>query len=102
MARDCRSAWGPYCLWAEAAQERPVALEHSDVWGQPPLQGAQQLAAYPRELQDVPWRAVPQAMRDELVLPPGEKTALRQVSPPPVPQAQWRVLLEQPALPQEP
>jgi hypothetical protein len=39
-------------------------------------------------------------MQDGLVLPPG-KTALRQVSLPPVPQAQSRVLLEQPALRQE-
>ena len=101
MAHDCRSAWDPYSRWAEVEQEHPVALQHSDVWARQPPQGAQQLAACSRELQDVPWRAVPQAMRDELVLPPGRK-ALGQVSPPPAPQAQQRVLLQQPALPQEP
>jgi len=60
------------------------------VWAQQPPQDAQQLAACPREPQDVPGRAVPQAaMQDGVVLPP-------------VPQAQSRVLLEQPALlPQE-
>ena len=71
------------------------------MWAQQPPQDAQQLAACPREPQDVPGRAVPQAMQDGVVLPPGKK-ALRQVSLPPVPQAQSRVLLEQPALPQEP
>jgi hypothetical protein len=87
MARDCRSAWGPYSLWAEVEQGRPVALEHSDVWAQLQPQDARQWAACPQELQDVPRRPVPQAMQDELVLPPG-KTTLGQVSPPPVPQAQ--------------
>ncbi len=101
MARDCRSAWGPYSLWAEVEQERPVALEHSDVWAQQPPQDAQQLVACPQGLQDVPRRAVPQGMQDELVLPPG-KSALRQVSPVPVPQAQQRVVLGQPAPRQEP
>jgi hypothetical protein len=99
MARDCRSAWDPYFLWEEVALERLVALVRSDVWAQ--QQDAQRLAACPQGLPDGPWRAAPQAMRDELVLPPG-KTALRQVLPPPVPQAQQRVLLEQPALPPEP
>jgi len=58
------------------------------------------MAARPWERQGVLQKAVPQAMPDELVLPPG-KTALGRVSPPPAPQAQQRVLL-QPALPQEP
>jgi hypothetical protein len=87
MARDCRSAWGPYSLGAELWQERPLVLQHSDGWVQRQPQDAQQLAACPQELQDVPWRTVPQAMQDELVLPPG-KTALRRVSPPLTPQAQ--------------
>ena len=100
MARDCRSAWDPYFLWEEVEQERLVARERSDVWARQ-QQDAQRLAACPQELQDVPWRAVPQAMQDELVLPLG-KTALRQVLPTPAPQAQHRVLLEQPALPQGP
>ena len=99
MDRDCRSAWGLYSQWAEIEQERLVALEHSDGWAQP--QDAQQLAACPQGLQDVPRRVVPQAMQDELVLSPG-KMALTQVSPAPVPQAQQRVVLGQPAPRQEP
>ncbi len=100
MARDCRSAWDPYFLWKEVEQERLVAPERSDVWAQR-QQDAQRLAACPQELQDGPWRAVPQAMQDELALPLG-KTALRPVLPPPVPQAQQQVLLAQSALPPEP
>ena len=101
MDRDCRSAWGLYSRWAEVEQECLVAPENSDGWAQQQPQDAQQLAACPQGLQDVPRRVVPQAMQDELVLSP-EKMALTQVSPAPVPQAQQRVVLGQPAPRQEP
>ena len=90
MARDYRSAWGPYSLWAEVgldcqtSQDRRDAPERRQAR---PLQDAQWMAARPCEGPAALQKAVPQAMQDELVLPPG-KTALRQASPPPVPQAQ--------------